>query len=81
MAVRDLCDLAQTGLVEFDVFPPVEDIAERIGDRATLCVVSGNLCVLARRLGDVPGAETWYRRAIALAEQIADPIMVLSVND
>jgi DNA-binding SARP family transcriptional activator len=51
-------------------------IAERIGDRATLCVVIGNLGVLARRIGNLSEAETWYRRATILAEQIADPIYI-----
>ena len=51
-------------------------LAERMGDRATYCVVSGNMGMLARRRGDLAEAVRWFERAVDLAESLEDPVYV-----
>jgi predicted ATPase/DNA-binding SARP family transcriptional activator len=51
-------------------------LAERMGDRATYCVVSGNMGMLARRRGDLAEAVSWFERAVDLAESLEDPVYV-----
>jgi DNA-binding SARP family transcriptional activator len=49
-------------------------IAERIGDASIKSVSSGNLGILAARLGDLPEAEAYFTQALVLAEQVNDPV-------
>jgi tetratricopeptide (TPR) repeat protein len=49
-------------------------IAERIGHVSIMSVAYGNLGMLSARLGDLPEAEICYNRALALAEQVDDPV-------
>lgn len=51
-------------------------LAERMGDRATTCVVSGNMGMLARRRGELAQAVSWFERAVDLAESLEDPVYV-----
>jgi len=48
------------------------EIAERIGETALLCFITGNLGLLALRTGKLAESEEWYRRGLKNAEQIDD---------
>jgi len=47
-------------------------LVQKIGDNPIMSIVLVNLGVLAAKLGNLTEAETWYRQALALAEQVND---------
>ena len=49
-------------------------MAEQVGDIPLICVVRGNIGVLAMRLGELIEAEDYFKQGIELAERINDPI-------
>jgi DNA-binding SARP family transcriptional activator len=47
-------------------------IVQKIGDNPIMSIVLVNLGVLAAKLGNLIEAESWYRQALVLAEQVND---------
>ncbi|HEX7737890.1 MAG TPA: tetratricopeptide repeat protein, partial [Ktedonobacteraceae bacterium] len=72
------CNLADLHLrrAEYTLAQPLlvrsRELAEDIGHVPIRSVALGNLGVLAVRLGNLSEAETWYREALALTEQVND---------
>lgn len=52
------------------------ELAEEIGLAPIMSVALGNLGVLAARLGKLLEAESWYRKALNVTEQVSDPFYI-----